>query len=99
MNNQHAKLYGRRWRKLRTLYLARHPLCRMCKADGRISSATEVDHIQKHNGNPELFYAWDNFQGLCADHHRGTKARQERSGKVVGCDINGNPVERRDHWR
>ena len=92
-------MYGRRWRKLRHLFLSQHPLCKMCTEDGRVGPATEVDHIQKHDGDYTLFYAWDNLQGLCADHHRGSKARAERSGKIVGCDAKGNPIERRWHWQ
>ena len=91
-------LYGRRWRKLRLAFLQENPLCAMCKADGHVKQATELDHIQKHNGDPDLFYDWDNLQGLCHDHHRGYKARQERSGQNTGCDANGNPIEHREHW-
>ena len=85
-------LYGRRWRKLRALHLLRNPLCVMCKEDGIIRLATELDHIVKHDGNLDLFYAWDNLQGLCATHHRSYKARLERGKKTTACDIKGNPL-------
>lgn len=93
------RLYNTRWRKLRLLHLKAHPLCVMCTQDGRIAPATEVDHIIKHDGDPKLFYDTSNFQGLCADHHRGYKARLERSGKDTATDINGNPVNAGKYWR
>ena len=91
-------LYGYRWRKRRTQYLAQHPLCVMCAEDGNVRPATELDHILKHDGDLTLFWDEDNWQGLCADHHRSTKARLERSGKVTGCDLQGNPIHELKHW-
>ena len=91
-------LYGARWQRMRKAHFRKHPLCVMCQEDGYLRGATELDHIVKHNGNRQLFYAADNLQGLCADHHRGYKARIERSGKDRGCDIHGNPTESRAHW-
>ena len=91
-------LYGTRWRKLRRNYLTANPLCVMCKADGYTKAATELDHKVKHNGNKALFYDRDNLQGLCPSHHRGYKARLERSGKDTACDIHGHPVRSQAHW-
>jgi len=88
------KLYGRRWRKLRQQHLYQEPLCRMCKAEGKVTAGQEVDHIQKHDGDYGLFYQPSNLQTLCREHHRSAKAREERSGKIVGCDASGNPVGR-----
>ena len=71
----------------------------MCTEDGRITAASEVDHIKQHHGDHQLFYDRGNLQGLCHDHHRGYKARMERSGKPIGCDAQGNPTYLNDHWR
>jgi len=90
----HSGMYGRRWRKLRQQHLYQEPLCRYCKQEGRTTAADEVDHIQKHDGDYGLFYDPSNLQSLCKSHHRGAKAREERSGKVVGCDPKGNPIGR-----
>lgn len=90
-------LYNSRWRRLRAQHLKANPLCVMCKRDGRIHPATEVDHIIKHNSDRALFFDPNNWQSLCSDHHRGTKARQERSGKLVGCDAQGHP-RHSGHW-
>ena len=70
----------------------------MCEDEGKITPATELDHIQKHNGNPELFWDLKNLQGLCAFHHRSVKAQMERSGIVRGCDVDGVPLDPNHHW-
>ena len=91
-------LYGTRWRKLRRLYLKANPLCKMCTEDGALTPATELDHIVKHNGDRVLFYDVDNLQGLCAIHHRGFKAKAERSGRVAPCDLKGYPTKPNKYW-
>jgi len=37
--------YGRAWKKIRDRYAREHPLCEMCKEDGRLTSIDEVHHI------------------------------------------------------
>lgn len=91
-------LYGRTWRKARRIFLAEHPLCVMCTDEDRVSSATEVDHIEKHNGDPILFWDTKNWQGLCAFHHRSVKAQMERSGIVRGSRVNGTPIDPNHPW-
>ena len=51
-----------------------------------------ADHIKPVRTNPELAFAWDNLQGLCTDCH-GVKRKEERIGKRIGCDVDGNPIE------
>jgi 5-methylcytosine-specific restriction endonuclease McrA len=90
--------YGSRWRKARATYLTKHPLCTMCEAQGRVTAATVVDHIIPHKKDWTLFWDSANWQPLCKQHHDSTKQRLEKSGTVVGCDINGLPVDRNHHW-
>ena len=48
MSRQAKRLYATncaRWRVIRAQVLAREPLCRMCKAQGKITAASHVDHI------------------------------------------------------
>ena len=90
-------LYGRRWRKARINFLTDNPLCVYCQKAGIVTQATEVDHIIPHRGDPELFWDVSNWQGLCSDHHRATKQKEESIGREVGCDIDGNPNQS-DHW-
>jgi 5-methylcytosine-specific restriction endonuclease McrA len=92
------KLYGRRWRKARRVFLDQHPLCKMCQDHGIVRQATEVDHIVPHKGDPLLFWNVGNWQGLCYTHHRSTKARIERNGHDFGCDKDGIPLDGRHHW-
>jgi 5-methylcytosine-specific restriction protein A len=42
---ERKKHYGRQWERLRTAFLSKHPLCRMCQEAGRLVPATEVHHI------------------------------------------------------
>ena len=61
--------YGRSWQKASKQFLAAHPLCVQCMADGRYVKATVVDHIVPHRGDQKLFWNQDNWQALCKAHH------------------------------
>lgn len=98
INSTRDKLYGRRWRNLRKAFLTENPLCVMCADEGRMTPATEVDHIKKHSGDVVLFFDASNWQGLCAYHHRSVKAQMERSGKVKGNKADGTPIDPNHHW-
>ncbi|MDW5417733.1 HNH endonuclease [Iodobacter sp. CM08] len=72
--------YNVRWQKARATYLRSHPLCVMCKAEGRLMAARVVDHITPHRGDQELF--WDtknNWQALCTTCHSKHKQRIEKA--------------------
>ena len=63
--------YGARWRRLRTMILARDPLC-ACGAP-----STEVDHIiGKAKGGTD---ALDNLQGICEPCHKAKTESDKRS--------------------
>lgn len=94
-----AKPYGHAWQKARAAFLTQHPLCAMCMSFGRLEPATVVDHIKPHRGDPGLFWARDNWQALCKRCHDSHKQRFERSGAMVGCDVNGLPIDPLHHWR
>lgn len=61
--------YGRQWQKAARAYLAAHPLCVRCMAEGRYTRATVVDHIKPHRGDQTLFWDRDNWQALCKSCH------------------------------
>ena len=61
--------YGRAWQKASKQYLAAHPLCVLCAAEGRYTKATVVDHIQPHRGDRILFWDRTNWQSLCKSCH------------------------------
>ena len=68
--------YGYKWQQAREGYLRLHPLCVMCEAKDRTTSATVVDHIIPHRGDQKLFWDSGNWQPLCKSHH-DAKTQQE----------------------
>jgi 5-methylcytosine-specific restriction protein A len=83
--------YNTRWDKARKTYLMSHPLCVMCKRDGRVTPATVVDHIVPHKGDQQLFWDTANWQSLCAPHHNRDKQWEER-GRFQAVGEDGWPV-------
>ncbi len=90
--------YGYAWQKYREEYLKIHYLCVRCKNLGRLKLATVVDHIEPHRGNKDKFWDPTNHQALCKDCHDSWKQRLEKSGRVVGCDESGMPLDPNHHW-
>lgn len=104
--------YGSRWQKARDAYVRDNPLCIMCKGFGRLSPTEVVDHkiaprlreaiesgdkiaITKAQS---LFWDKTNWQPLCKYCHDSDKQRLEKSGRVLGCDSNGIPLDPNHHW-
>lgn len=67
--------YNTTWRKYRTMFLKRNPLCKYCNHRGKTVPATEVDHIIPHRGNKELFWNPNNHQALCKSCHSRKTAK------------------------
>lgn len=67
---------GTAWRKARDLMLSREPFCRICAATGRVTTATEVDHIVPLRRARESAFDAANLQPLCAVCH-ARKTRRE----------------------
>lgn len=62
----------KRWLQLRAQVLARDPLCQCERCQGgarRVTPATVVDHVVPHRGDPDLFWALSNLQGLAKRCH------------------------------
>lgn len=94
-----ARLYGRKWNKARKQYLAEHPFCVFCEAEGRrLSPATVVDHVSPHRCDPVLFWDVNNWQSLCETHHNAAKQAFEKSGSIRGCDADGIPLDPNHFW-
>ncbi len=66
-----------RWRKIAQAQLIAHPLCCMCKNEGKLTPANTCDHVEPHRGDPEKFWCGP-FQSLCKAHHDRDKQREER---------------------
>lgn len=63
-----ARGYGRQHQKLREQLFKQEPLCRMCKAKGRVTVATIADHIVRiADGGP--VHDISNLQPLCQPCH------------------------------
>ena len=90
--------YDHRWRKARESFLRKHPLCVECSKIGIHTPATVVDHIIPHRGDSKLFWDKTNWQSLCRPHHDRDKQRLEKSGRVIGCDASGMPLDPNHHW-
>jgi 5-methylcytosine-specific restriction protein A len=67
-----ARGYGRRWQRLRKMYLRANPIC---EEEGCNRPATDVDHIvpKRHGGTDQ----WENLQALCHSCHSKKTARGE----------------------
>jgi len=79
-----ARGYGARWRRLRGMYLARHPLCvdPEQRHPGRVVVATDVDHIQpKAQGGSDAF---SNLRPLCHSCHSAITSKGSWSTSRVG---------------
>ena len=59
--------YGHKWQTARRGYLAKHPLCCCCSANGRITMARVVDHVVPHEGDMTVFWRSEDWQALCDD--------------------------------
>lgn len=71
--------YNYRWQQARERFLFANPLCVYCKAKGRVTAATVVDHIVPHRGDMDLFWDQSLWQPLCASCHSAVKQREESS--------------------
>jgi 5-methylcytosine-specific restriction endonuclease McrA len=79
------------WRRRSAHQKRIEPLCRMCLAEGRVTSAQIADHIVDHAGSWNAFVLGQ-LQSLCAPCH------ERKHGRLKGpprCDVdaNGYPVD------
>jgi 5-methylcytosine-specific restriction protein A len=72
-----ARGYGYAWQQLRLHMLRDEPLCRMCKAEGRVTAATEVDHVDGNSRNN----ARENLRPLCKSCHSRRTATDQAFGR------------------
>ena len=66
--------YGRAWKRIRDRHIAAHPLCEMCKRQGRITPAEEVHHIKplSQGGTHDE----NNLMSLCKECHSRITAKE-----------------------
>ena len=68
--HRNPKNYDHRWRKIRNLYIAKHPLCEDCLELGFHIPADEVHHIIPL---PEGTHSESNLRSLCQSCHTKTR--------------------------
>ncbi len=69
--------YGSKWQRSSKAYLREHPLCEICKRNGKYIQAVVVDHIKPHRGNQKLFWDKNNWQSLCKQCHDKKTGRED----------------------
>lgn len=76
--NATPRIRGRAWMNTRAKWLSAHPLCIMCEQRGRVTAATEVDHVIPlvEGGKDDD----SNYQSLCYAHHKD-KTSEEAKGR------------------
>jgi 5-methylcytosine-specific restriction protein A len=65
------------WRRERKIFLLNNPLCKPCQDAGRITTATEVDHIDPHKGDLQKFWDAENWQSICKPCHNRKTAKEK----------------------
>lgn len=100
--SRHQRGYGAAWVKLRTKVLKRDcGLCQVCKRAGRVTIATQVDHIvSKANANrmkwtPQQTDHESNLQSICGPCH--LVKTEEEQGKAkrapLRIGVDGFPID------
>lgn len=103
-----ARGYGADWRRARLAHLAIEPLCRFCTEAGRVTGATDVDHIEAFNGLDDPLRLDDNnLRSLCGPCHMSRTARQSNgtddpgvcaSRSRSGSAVDGGPSDPSHPW-
>lgn len=76
-NYKSTKIYTYQWRKTSKIFLKENPLCVHCQKVGRLTAATEVDHVTPHCGDMKLFWNKNNWQALCKVCHSKKTALED----------------------
>jgi 5-methylcytosine-specific restriction protein A len=73
--------YNYRWDKLRGYFLHKNPLCKACMEQGKLTPATEVDHVIPHRGDQKLFWNEANWAAMCKPCHSRKTAEEVNARK------------------
>jgi 5-methylcytosine-specific restriction protein A len=100
--SRHARGYGGAWERLRKAILIRDGFaCQVCKQQGVLCAATQVDHIipKSRGGTDER----DNLQAICGSCHKQKTARESNPASYDkhmrrGCSADGTPMDVSHHW-
>ena len=85
--NYQRLLNSKRWKQLRAWKLERNPLCELCEAEGKVSAAVDVHHIDPIEGSMSLqemearCFNPNNLQCLCIPCHRKVHTQMRSNTK------------------
>lgn len=98
-----ARLFRNRapWVRTSQEYRVEHPLCEICKANGRLVPSIHVDHhtvpLWKRLRDDEDCF--DRLRALCAPCHSRVTAAEKTGGvEKMGCDVDGIPLAPSHPW-
>lgn len=79
---QHQRTSGQRgydyaWQQFRLRVLAERPLCQDCEAEGKVTEAVEVHHVEKIKHAPHRRLDQTNVLALCESCHAQRTGRGE----------------------
>ena len=84
------------WRAIRKAQLDKFPMCEDCQRDGIATVAREVDH---NTGDTARNMVGVELSSLCKPCHSSRTARRDRGlPTVIGCDVNGWPLDPAHPW-
>lgn len=100
-NAERQRLYDRAWRKRRQIWLADHPWCESCLANGLYVPATDVHHVIRHEGDTHIFRT-SPLKSLCHACHSAVTLAEVQTGRgadnVLNWGVNsgrGGPYEKK----
>ncbi|MFQ9545600.1 MAG: HNH endonuclease [Clostridium sp.] len=78
-NNIHTFYVSRPWKKLRQEVINQsNKECQLCKAKGKVSTATTVHHIKHLKDHPELALTRSNLMAVCKECHNELHPEKHR---------------------
>lgn len=88
----------RRQALARDLYTCQRCGCLLVDGNRHHPRAAVVNHKKPHRGDPDLFFNLENTESVCKTDHDALIQREEKRGYVIGCDVDGRPVDPAHPW-
>jgi 5-methylcytosine-specific restriction protein A len=88
----HQRGYTKDWSRAARSFLKENPLCLHCQRLGKLTSATQVDHIKPWRGDRNLFWEYSNWQPLCSSCHSIKTNTQDKGKLLKGTGLDGEPM-------
>jgi 5-methylcytosine-specific restriction protein A len=90
LNTTDRRIMGRKLQNIRASHFAQFPLCVNCQLNGKVSLATELDHIEPIcKGGKDVE---SNRQGLCSPCHAEKTAQDMGYAPPVATGPDGYPL-------